>query len=53
MKEKITELQQAALNAKAAPVWEKGERIGEVVDLLVDVLFDFEKEVEALKGAQK
>lgn len=53
MKGKIRELKQAAETAKAAPVWDKAERIGEVVDILIDVLSDFEQELNALKGAQK
>lgn len=50
--DKIEELRQVAAVAKAAPVYEKGERIGEVVDLLIDILWDFQQEIESLKGGQ-
>lgn len=50
--DKIEELKQAAAAAKSAPVYEKGERIGEVVDLLIDILWDFQQEIDALKGGK-
>lgn len=49
MSDKLDDLKDAAEAAKNAPLWDKAEKIGDAVDILLDVLFDLQCEIDALK----
>lgn len=48
---KIDELKTAAAIAKAAPFYEKAERIGQAVDILIECLIDMQSDIATMKGA--
>jgi hypothetical protein len=50
MTNKIQQLKAAAQEAKQASLFEKAEKVGQVVDVLIEVLIEMDAEIQQLKA---
>lgn len=50
MKPRIQELKAAAQEAKTAALFDKAEKVGQVVDILIETLIEMDAEIQQLKA---
>lgn len=50
MKKRIQELKAAAQAAKTAALFDKAEKVGQVVDILIETLIEMDAEIQQLKA---